>query len=108
MNEQYSHLRKPFLEFMKGSIFVPPTFGMRQLVNIYKGSTLAKHRSFGDLMQVVSFMNQALVSKDKELMALVYDPTLKTTDTFLKKMGEYLNVLVTRSHSPPIQPFSSK
>lgn len=41
-------------------------------------------------------------------MALVYDPTLKTTDTFLKKMGEYLNVLVTKNQSPPIQPFSSK
>lgn len=52
VNEQYPNLRKQFLEFMKGSIFVPPSFGLRQLVNIYKSSALAKDKSFGDLMQV--------------------------------------------------------
>jgi hypothetical protein len=60
VNEQHPNLRKQFLEFMKGSIFVPPSFGLKQLVSIYKGSSLSKEKSFGDLMQVILSSNSGI------------------------------------------------
>lgn len=48
------------------------------------------------------------MNKEKELMGLLYDPTVKTSDAFLKRMGEYLNVLATKHYTSLIQPFTSK